>query len=275
MDPIADDVAHEFRPFIRVYKDGRIERFPALPLVPPALDPITGVQSKDVVISSEPPIKARIFIPKINGPDQKLPLVLHYHGGAFCIGSPFDDVSQIFLTTLVSQSNVVAISVDYRLAPDHPLPIAHHDSWSALQWIAIHSDGKGPDPWINRYADLGRVFLPGESAGANLAHYVAVRAGATGLVGVKLKGLIMLHSYFVTREPEAIMPYLYPTCSGLDDPVLNPGADPDLAKLGCPKVFLCVAENDWLKQRGLDYYEILKKSGWGGTVEFMENEGEG
>ncbi|KAK2991493.1 hypothetical protein RJ640_016528 [Escallonia rubra] len=114
-----------------------------------------------------------------------------------------------------------------------------------------------------------------ESAGANLAHYVAVRAGATGLVGVKLNGLIMLHSYFVTSEPEAIMPYLYPTCSGLDDPLLNPGADPDLAKLGCPKVFLCVAENDWLKQRGLDYYEMLKKSGWGGTVEFMENEGEG
>ncbi|KAK3002824.1 hypothetical protein RJ639_018779 [Escallonia herrerae] len=76
--------------------DGRVERYPESPYIEPALDPGTGVEGKDVVISSEPNIEARVFMPRITSPEKKLPLVLHYHGGAFYVGSPFNAVTLNF-----------------------------------------------------------------------------------------------------------------------------------------------------------------------------------
>ncbi|KAE9448489.1 hypothetical protein C3L33_19595, partial [Rhododendron williamsianum] len=475
MGSYASQITHEFPPYFLVHKDGRIERL----MVPsdyatPAVDPQTGVESKDVVISPETGIKARIFLPKIDGPDQtKLPLLVHFHGGAFCVGSSLDIVTTRFLTHLTSIANAVMISVDYRLAPEHPLPTAYNDSWSALQWIATHLNGKGPelwlneyvdygrifltgssgmdsypklnpkadpdldkmscekvlvfvgekywmksrgveycetlknsgwkgnvelvenegekhvfyvlnpssqkalvlmqklasfvpsayappavDPqtgieskdvlispdtrvkariflpkidgldktklpllvhyhggafcvgssldiattrflniltsvanaitwiathlngkgpelWLNEYVDFGRIFLMGDSAGSNIAHHMAVRVGATGLEGFKVSGAVIVHPYFAVSEPDKMIQFLYPGSSGTDsDPKLNPKADPDLDKMGCEKVLVFVAEKDWLKSRGVEYCETLKNSGWKGSVELVENEGE-
>lgn len=141
-------VTHEFPPYFRVYKDGRIERFKKFTPVPVTVEPKTGVEIRDVTISPE--IGARIFKPKIDGPDQKLPLVVHYYGGAFCVGSPFDATTLVFLSSLASEASVIALSVDYRLAPEHKLPIAYDDSWSAFQWISTHSNGNRPNPWLKQ-----------------------------------------------------------------------------------------------------------------------------
>ncbi|KAK3195737.1 hypothetical protein Dsin_027047 [Dipteronia sinensis] len=65
------------------------------------------------------------------------------------------------LTSLVSKANIMAISIEYRLAPEHPLPIAYEDSWAGLQWVATHSNGLGPELWLKDQADVGRVFLGG------------------------------------------------------------------------------------------------------------------
>ncbi|KAK3043374.1 hypothetical protein RJ639_002676 [Escallonia herrerae] len=119
MASITAEITHEFPPFFRVYKDGRVERYSESPYIEPALDPGTGVEAKDVVISSEPSIKARVFMPRITGLEEKLPLVLHYH----------------------------VVSVDYRLAPENPLPIPYEDSWASMQWVAAHFGGEGPEPW--------------------------------------------------------------------------------------------------------------------------------
>nr|QEE79633.1 tannase [Diospyros kaki] len=275
MESPAGEIALEFPPFFRVYKDGRLKRFQLSDYVPPGVDPATGVQFKDVVISPETGLKARLFLPKISGSDQRLPLVVHFHGGGFCIGSALGNINLKYLTSLASEARCIAVSVEYRLAPEHPLPIAYDDSFSGLQWVATHSTGQGPDPWLNRYADFGRVFLAGESAGANLAHHVAVRAGATGLGGVRLLGLVVAHPFFAGKEPDKMMQYLYPGSSASDDdPKLSPNADPDLGKMGCSRVLACVAEKDWLKPRGVAYCETLKKSSWKGTVELIESEGE-
>ncbi|KAM0028776.1 putative carboxylesterase [Helianthus debilis subsp. tardiflorus] len=270
------EITHDFPPFIRVYKDGRVERLFATPRLPPSTDPVTGVQSKDVVISPDLDVKSRIFLPKVDpeAPPQKLPLIIYVHGGGFCIGSPLNIVTQGFLTPLVSQTPAVAVAIGYRLAPEHPLPAAYHDCWEAFQWIASHADGSGPDSWINDYVDTSRVFLVGESAGANLAHYIAVQAGINK-TKLGVRGLITLHPYFSQKEPDKMIQYLYPDSSGSDDdPKLNPCSDPDLEKMGCPRVLVVVAERDYLKPRGVGYKETLEKSKWGGKVEFMENEGE-
>ncbi|KAI9181581.1 hypothetical protein LWI28_016359 [Acer negundo] len=144
-----------------------------------------GVQSEDVVISSKTGVKSRIFIPKINGPDRKLPVFVHYHCRGFCVGSALCIRSKIMFTSLVSKANIIAISIEYRLAPKHSLPIAYEDSWAGLEWVATHSNGLGSDPWLNDHADFGWVFLGGESVGANIAHFVSVRAGSAimGLTG--------------------------------------------------------------------------------------------
>ncbi|KAK7319849.1 hypothetical protein RJT34_04577 [Clitoria ternatea] len=291
MDSTEEELAYDLSPILKVYKNGRIHRLAGTDVVPPCLDPTTNVQSKDVVISEEDNISARLFIPKTDyPPTQKLPLLVYFHGGAFIIESPFSANYHNLLNKIVSKANVIAVSVHYRRAPEHPVPVAHEDSWLALKWIASHVGGNGTEELLNEYADFGRVFFSGDSAGANIANYLGVRVGTEGLPrGVKVEGIALVHPYFWGVEPlecEARKPeetgkghqlwrFVCPTTCGCDDPVINPGKDPNLGRLGCERVVVCVAENDLLRDRGWYYKELLEKSGWGGVVEIKEIKDEG
>ncbi|XP_062023842.1 probable carboxylesterase 12 [Rosa rugosa] len=284
---MSDELAHDFFPIIKVYKDGRVDRLWGTSTLPASIDPQTGVQSKDVVISTAPPVSIRLYIPKSTTTEstRKLPLLVYFHGGGFCNGSAFSPTYHNYLNSLVSEANVVAVSVDYRLVPEHPLPAAYEDSWATLKWVESHFAGNGPEDWLNRHAELNRVFFSGDSAGANIAHHMGLRVGSEKLVGFKLNGIVLVHPYFWGEEPiggelalaenhtkmlAALWRFCYPLTSGSDDPVLNPGKDPKLGELGCEKVLVCVAEKDSLKDRGWYYSEVLKKSGWNGVVEVME-----
>ncbi|CAN1278494.1 Probable carboxylesterase 13 [Linum perenne] len=349
----SDEIERDFPGFFKVYNDGRVQRYwDTGDHVPAGLDSETGVETKDVVISQQTGVKARIFLPKLSG-EAKLPVILHFHGGGFCIGSPFSPPFKIYLSALATQTNsitisidyrlapehklpiafddcwklplivyfhgggfcietpfthkyhrsvnllasqvkAIAVSVDYRLAPEHPLPIGYDDSWSCLEWIASHSNGAGPEPWLNSHADFSRVYfagdsavLAGDSAGANIVHHVAMRFGQEERIP-QLGGLVMIHPYFAGNEPVGNEPVsrasrgemlwkllAHPSStSGLDDPYINPAFDPKLAGLGCSKVLVMVAEKDFLRDRGNYYYELLKGSGWKGEVEIVETNGE-
>ncbi|KAH7833395.1 hypothetical protein Vadar_005903 [Vaccinium darrowii] len=273
----------------RIYKDGTIERLTGNEIVPPSTNPITGVQSKDVVIDQETGISARIYIPKTTIPDhKKLPLLVYFHGGGFIIETAFSPTYHNYLDSLAAEAHVVIVSVDYRRAPEHLLPIAHDDSWAAINWVAAHSNQGGPEVWLNDYVDFNNVFFAGDTAGANIAHHMAVRVRLENPKGFHLVGVALVHPYFAGTEPigverdnvigksmrDKIWPIVYPTSSGLDDPLVNPVMDPNFSKLGCDKVLVCVAEKDFLRDRGLYYKEELEKSGWGGVVEVMDSEGE-
>ena len=66
------EVAIEFLPLLRVYKDGLVERLIVSPIVPPSFeDPETGVSSKDITISENPTISARLYLPKLTQPNKK------------------------------------------------------------------------------------------------------------------------------------------------------------------------------------------------------------
>ena len=117
--------------------------------------------------------------------------------------------------------------------------------------------------------------MAGESAGANIAHYIAVQAGATGLAGPNVIGSIILHPHFGGKEPDKMTNYIYPISVGFKDPILYREADPNLLKMAGKKVLVCVAEKDRLKDRGLGYCETLRKSGWNCIVGYFESEGEG
>ncbi|OUZ99827.1 Alpha/beta hydrolase fold-3 [Macleaya cordata] len=286
MEASNNEVVYDFPPFLKVYKDGRVERLLGTEVVPPSLeDPKTGVSSKDVVIVPETGVSARLYLPKITHPDQKFPLLVYFHGGGFCIETAFSPTYHNYLNLLVAEANVVVVSVDYRRAPEHFLPIAYEDSWEALKWVLSHSTGQGSETWFNAHSDFDRVFLAGDSAGANIAQNMAIRAGISGL---KLLGIVLIHPYFWGVEPigsegndmerkgkvDKLWLHICPTTTGNDDPLINPATDPNLSRLGCNRVLVFVAEKDGLRHRGWFYYETLGKSGWGGVVEIMESEGE-
>ncbi|XP_057964546.1 probable carboxylesterase 5 [Malania oleifera] len=274
-----NEITHDFSPFFKVYKDGRIERCIIYPHLPPTVDPHAAVQSLDVVFSPELGLRGRLFFPKlppVAAAPHKLPLLLHFHGGGFCVGSPFDAVCQNYLHSLIPQVNAIIVSVDYRLAPEHRLPIAYEDSWAALHWVAAHLDGHGPEPFLNQHVDFGRVFLAGDSAGANIAHYVAVRAGVSGSGGLKPRGMILIQPLFGGPERDKLYRFLCPSSKGWEeDPKLNPAVDPDMKTMGCGRVLVCVAEKDRLRDWAQSYYETLKESEWVGSVEMDEVKGVG
>ncbi|PIN20446.1 Arylacetamide deacetylase [Handroanthus impetiginosus] len=269
-------IVFDMSPFFRLFTDGTIDRIHPRQFQPTCDDPQAAVRSKDVVIDSKTGLSVRIFAPRHQDPPKKLPLVVHVHGGAYCIGSPTAPPFHNFVSTLVEKANVIAVSIDYRLAPENPMPIPYDDSWTAFQWIAVHANGEGPDPWLNEYADFRRVFLGGESAGGNISNDVAIRAGVEKFYGVEIVGLFLLHPHFGGKEEDKLYKFLYPTSSGKDyDPRLNPAVHPRIREMAGRRVIFFVAEKDSLTDRARGYYEGLKKSDWSGEVDIMETEGEG
>ncbi|BFG41763.1 hypothetical protein CerSpe_280370 [Prunus speciosa] len=87
-----------------------------------------GVQSKDIVLSPESRLSARIFLQKLPELTRKLPLLVFIHGGAFVIESPYSPLYHNHAALLTSEANVDVLFVNYRRAPKHPLPIAFEDS---------------------------------------------------------------------------------------------------------------------------------------------------
>ncbi|KAK2992282.1 hypothetical protein RJ640_020275 [Escallonia rubra] len=293
------EIAYEFLPLLRVYKDGHVERFLGTETLPAGFDPQTGVSSKDVNIIPETDVYARLYLPmKLteNSKNDKLPVVVYYHGGGFCLSTASSQNYHNYLNKLVAEAGIVAVSVNYRRPPENPLPVAYEDSWAALQWVASHKNGHGPEPWLNEHGDFGRLFMLGVSAGANIAHNVAMMAGnAASEVGVEILGVGLVHPFFwgsksigsegvsvstdlVSKSNnDRLWPFVCPSSPDNDDPRVNPVAEgaPSLVGLGCRRVLVSVAEKDLLRDRGWMYYEALGRSGWTGVVEIHEAKGEG
>ena len=95
----------------------------ATKLSPLLLIPKSNVLSKDVVYAQEENLSSRLFLPTSVDASKKLPLLLYYHGGGFCIETPFSLTYHSYLKTLVAEAEIIAVSVDYRRTPEHPIPV--------------------------------------------------------------------------------------------------------------------------------------------------------
>ncbi|KMT15892.1 hypothetical protein BVRB_3g055800 [Beta vulgaris subsp. vulgaris] len=186
--------------------------------------------------------------------------------------SAFSEDYTRFVSHVAAEANVIGVSVEYGLFPTQPIPACYDDSWAALQWVAAHSKGEGPDSWINDYADLGRIFVAGDSTGGNISHTLLAKVGSIGLgyEGAKVEGMILIHPYF--GEDDKMWMYMCPTNEGPKDPRMKPAVE-DLARIGCDRVLVFLAENDRLYGAGKMYTEEFIKSGWKGKLEIMENKG--
>ncbi|KAH0727475.1 hypothetical protein KY290_003194 [Solanum tuberosum] len=176
-----------------------------------------------------------------------------------------------YIHKLTAEANVIIVSIDYRLAPEHPIPACYDDSWAVLNWAA-----QGTEPWLKIHANFSRVFLAGDSAGANIAHNLMVRASEESHFVTSLVGMALIDPYFGNGKPDSLWTYLCPKSNGINDSRFNPAAHRSmLSELKCSKVLVCTAGKDFLRDRAWTYYETLKKSGWKGQLGIKEIEGEG
>src|SRR5262249_55011411 len=101
-------------------------------------------------------VPVRVYRPSA---EDGLPVVVYLHGGGWTIGSV--DVYDPITRALANAANVTVVSVEYRLAPEHPYPAPLDDCWTALQWVAANAS--------QFEADSSRLAIAGDSAGGNLA----------------------------------------------------------------------------------------------------------
>lgn len=131
------------------------------PLVEPH-EPSDGVSRTDHVVDEATGVFVRVHRPA--GADGPLPCLYHMHGGGYLIGSvDFDDAR---LDQWVSTLGIVAVSVEYRLAPEHPFPTPLEDCYAGLQWVAANAGELG--------IDADKIGIGGVSAGGGLCAALAL-----------------------------------------------------------------------------------------------------
>lgn len=123
---------------------------------------------------------ARAYRPIDTPPGQVLPVLLYFHGGGWCVGSV--DAYDAFCRELCNASGVAVLSVDYRLAPEHPFPAAVDDAWLAYRWLLAEASLFGADPT--------RVAIGGDSAGGTLTLATTLWARDQGIALPQLQALI-------------------------------------------------------------------------------------
>jgi acetyl esterase len=89
------------------------------------------------------PIPIRVYWPPTDG-EATLPVLVFLHGGGWSVGDL--DTHDGDARHHAVGAGAVVVSVDYRLAPEHPYPAAVEDAWAATQWVAAHTDELGADP---------------------------------------------------------------------------------------------------------------------------------
>ncbi|KAG6424817.1 hypothetical protein SASPL_115237 [Salvia splendens] len=242
--------------------------------VPPHDDFIDGVAIADATTDSG--LKVRIYLPEKKPDDpEKLSLLVHFHGGGFCLSDADWFMYYTVYTRLAREARSIVVSPYLRQAPEHRLPAACDDGFSALEWL---SRGEPRHPWIDGAADFGRIFLIGDSSGGNIAHQVAARARDAG---VKLAGAVLMHTDFCRTQrsksemEKAETPFLTPEMmdkmlemalpegATKEHPITCPmgEAAPPLETVRLPPYLYCMADHDLVRDREMEFYEAMKKAG--------------
>ncbi len=242
------------------------QRFRDVPRQP--LDPSLRVEDR-TVDGPAGPIPIRLYWPSDSDdstPQVEKPVVMFFHGGGWVVGDldTYDLSAQLHAVSC----DAIVVSVEYRLAPEHPYPAAVDDVWAATQWIGAHAAEFGGDP--------NRMAVAGDSAGGNLAAVVAQLARDAGGPPIRFQLLwypattwdTSLPSFtenanapILNRDATAQFSRWYADGIDMDNPpaTLVPARAADLS--GLPPAYIAVAGYDPLRDDGVRYGELLAAAG--------------
>ena len=227
----------------------------------PAVE-VVGLQRDLVAETAVGSISCRLYHPS---PGVRLPLLIYYHGGGWVFGSV--DTAHGVTASLAGRSGCAVLSVDYRLAPEHPFPAAVDDAFAILRWASDAGD--------ELEIDETRIALGGDSAGANLATVVAILAREAGGPPVCFQLLVYPVTDATCRtasmdrfdkgcllEKKDMLWYWNHYCPDQSLRETDVRASPlRLADaVGLPPAYLLLAEFDPLVDEGLAYAERLRGS---------------
>lgn len=194
-------------------------------------------------------------------------ILVWFHGGGWVIGDL--DTADATCRRLARSAGCVVVSVDYRLAPEHPAPAAFEDCWAVTAWTLAHRERLG--------ADGAPVAVGGDSAGGNLAALVALHAAGAG--DLELAGQLLVYpatdftlsfpsiatngdGYFLTRDTmEWFGRHYLPAGTDPADPAFSP-LHADLAHgAAVAPALIQVAGYDPLHDEGVAYADKLAAAG--------------
>ncbi len=213
------------------------------------------------------PIPARFYVPRrqVDSPLQDWPMLVFIHGGGMMYGDldGYDAICRF----MAERADVRVLSLDYRLAPEHPYPAAVEDCWAAFRWVSENAERFGVDP--------ERIAIGGDSAGGYLSAVTAIQAAEAG-VPVKAQLLVypMTDMAARTHSRELFGEGFYLTTEFIDlseEQYLAPTddrRDPRVSVLHTEKIpanlapaIIATAGFDPLRDEGEAYAERLAEAG--------------
>jgi acetyl esterase len=206
-------------------------------------------------------VPARLYKPN---DEPNLPLLVYYHGGGWVLGSveSHDSVCR----AICMQAPCAVLSVDYRLAPEHPFPTPLVDCVNATRWAHLNASSIGCDP--------ARIAIGGDSAGGNIAAAIAnmqVIPATYQLLIYPVTDCNLGHPShrenkdgpFLTHAGMKwfVQHYVSDGGASLDDPRLSPLFESDANLAAVPPTCVITAEFDPLRDEGDAYAAKLSSLG--------------
>lgn len=234
---------------------------------PPELLPDLRIEDRTIDYGDRTDIPVRIYWPP-TAAQENLPVVVFYHGGGWALGD-LDTHDHVARAHAVG-ADAIVVSVDYRLAPEHPHPAGVEDSWAALQWVGENAADLGGDP--------NRIAVAGDSACGNLSAIMAHLARDHGGPSVVFQllwypsciGDRTLPSFTENANAhildddviDAFLSWYVPHLDVSDHTTLPINLAPGNGVLAdLPPAFIGTAHHDPLRDDGALYAELLSAAG--------------
>ncbi|MCL7025918.1 hypothetical protein MKW94_017475 [Papaver nudicaule] len=168
--------------------------------------PVRGLNIADITVDPSRNLWFRLYAPAdeimklpsgTTAAAGNLPVFIFFHGGGFAFLSAASIGYDVVCRRFARENSAVVVSVNYRLAPEFKYPCQYDDGFDVLKFIDSKQCKEFP-----ANADLSRCFLGGDSAGANIAHHVTVRASnsTTTFQELKIIGLIQIQPFYGGEE---------------------------------------------------------------------------